>query len=72
LSSRRLGILDGPLRFGVNDHDIDRFVGLRIKSIFQENFGTEDYLTQKAGGLVSWHWHWQNCNDLSLLETVVP
>jgi hypothetical protein len=39
------------LRFGVNDHDIDRFVGLGIKSIFQENFGTEDYLAQKAEGV---------------------
>jgi nucleoside-diphosphate-sugar epimerase len=49
-SSRRLGILDGPLRFGLNDHDIDRFAELKVRSIFKETFG-EGRLMQKAGGI---------------------
>ena len=50
-SSRRLGILGGPLVFGLSDHDIDRFVELRIKSIFKENFGKEEYARQKSAGI---------------------
>jgi fatty acyl-CoA reductase len=46
-SSRRLGSLNGPLTFGLNDHDIDRFAELRIKSIFKESFG-EGRLIPKA------------------------
>ncbi|KAH8650287.1 male sterility protein [Tricladium varicosporioides] len=49
-SSRRLGSLNGPLVFGLNDHDIDRFVELRVRSIFKETFG-EGRLMQKAGGI---------------------
>ena len=45
----RLETLDGPLGFGLGDHDIDLFVELRIKSIFNENFGREEYPRQKAG-----------------------
>jgi hypothetical protein len=49
-SSHRLGSFDGPLRFGLSDHDIDRFFELRIRSIFHESFGREACLTQKVGG----------------------
>jgi hypothetical protein len=37
--------LNGPLRFGLNDHDIDRFAELRIKSIFKDTFEEEGYST---------------------------
>jgi fatty acyl-CoA reductase len=47
-SSRRLGSLNGPLAFGLNDHDIDRFAELRVRSIFKETFG-EGRLMKKAG-----------------------
>jgi nucleoside-diphosphate-sugar epimerase len=49
-SSRRLGSLNCPLTFGLNDHDIDRFAELRVRSIFNETFG-EGRLMQKAGGI---------------------
>jgi hypothetical protein len=49
-SSRRLGSLNGPLTFGLNDHDIDRFAELRVRSIFKETFG-DGRLMQKAGGI---------------------
>jgi fatty acyl-CoA reductase len=45
----RLGSLNGPLRFGLNDHDIDRFAELRVKSIFKDTFGEEGYSTPEAG-----------------------
>jgi alcohol-forming fatty acyl-CoA reductase len=48
-SLRRLRSLNGPLRFGLNDHDIDRFAELRVKSIFKDTFGGEGYSTPKAG-----------------------
>jgi nucleoside-diphosphate-sugar epimerase len=47
-SLHRLGNLGGPLGFGLDDHDIDRFVELRIRSIFKESFGRE-YPRKKAG-----------------------
>jgi len=47
-SSRCLGSLNGPLRFGLDDHDIDRFVELRVKSIFKDTFGREGHSTPKA------------------------
>ncbi|KAH8653988.1 male sterility protein [Tricladium varicosporioides] len=50
-SSRCLGILDGPLKLGLSDHNIDRFVELRIRSIFYQNFGGEEYPIQKAEGV---------------------
>ena len=50
-SSQRLGSLSGPLRFGLSDHDIDRFAELRIKSIFYENFGREEDHMQMEGGV---------------------
>ena len=50
-SSCHLGTLDGPLRFGLSGHDIDRFVELRIRSIFHENFGREEVPRRKAGGI---------------------
>ncbi|PVH72542.1 male sterility protein [Cadophora sp. DSE1049] len=49
-SSGRLGSLYGPLTFGLNDHDINRFAELRIRSIFNETFG-EGCSMQKAGGI---------------------
>jgi hypothetical protein len=52
--SHRLGTLGGPLRFGLSDHDIDRFVELRIRSIFYENFGGGECLRQKG---VDQRWH---------------
>ncbi|KAF4633907.1 hypothetical protein G7Y89_g4210 [Cudoniella acicularis] len=52
-SVRRLGSLNGPLRFGLNDHDIDRFAELRVKSIFKDTFGREEYSTPKAGKIAS-------------------
>jgi hypothetical protein len=42
-SSHRLGSLSGPLRFGLSDYDIDCFIELRIRAIFYENFGREEY-----------------------------
>jgi len=48
--SHRLGSLSGPLRFGLSDHDIDRFIKLRIRSIFYKNFSREKYHMQTEGG----------------------
>ncbi len=53
-SLRRLGSLNGPLSFGLNDHDIDRFAELRIKSIFKDTFGGEGYSLLKAGKIGQW------------------
>jgi nucleoside-diphosphate-sugar epimerase len=53
-SLRRLGSLNGPLRFGLNDHDIDRFAELRVKSIFKDTFGGKEYSTPKAGKIGQW------------------
>lgn len=50
-SLRRLGSLNGPLRFGLNDHDIDRFAELRVKSIFKDTFARDAYSTPKARGI---------------------
>jgi len=50
-SSHHLGSLGGPLKFGLSDHDTDRFAELRIRSIFYENFGREKYHMQKEGGI---------------------
>jgi fatty acyl-CoA reductase len=47
-SLHRLGKLQGPLRFGLNDHDIDRFTELRVKSIFKDTFGGKEYSTPRA------------------------
>jgi fatty acyl-CoA reductase len=62
-----LGTLSGPLGFGLGDHDIDRFFEFRIRSIFDENFGRQEYPEQKPGGWVNGLWHWQGYNDLSLV-----
>jgi hypothetical protein len=37
------------MRFGLNDHDIDRFAELRVRSIFKDTFSREGVSTQKAG-----------------------
>ncbi|KAG4428150.1 hypothetical protein IFR05_016365 [Cadophora sp. M221] len=47
-SIRRLGSLNGPLRFGLDDHDIDRFAELRVKSIFKDTFGGEGFSRPKT------------------------
>ena len=47
-SIRCLGSLSGPLRFGLDDHDIDRFAELRVKSIFKDTFGGEGFSRPKT------------------------
>jgi hypothetical protein len=49
--SHRLESLDGPLKFGLNDHHIDPFAELRIRSIFKDIFGREEFSTHKAGDI---------------------
>jgi hypothetical protein len=47
----RLGSLSGPLRFGLSNYNIDRFIKLRIRAIFYENFNREEYYIRKEGGI---------------------
>ena len=43
--------LNRPLKFGLNDHDIDCFAELKIRSIFKDTFGKEEFSTNKAGDI---------------------
>lgn len=44
----RLGGLNGPLRFGLNDHDVDRFVKLGISLHPKRRLGEKGIPTPKA------------------------
>ena len=46
-----LKIFKGPFRFGLNGHDIGRFIELRVRSIFHKSFSREEYPRQKAKGI---------------------
>ncbi|KAH8650367.1 hypothetical protein BGZ60DRAFT_473972 [Tricladium varicosporioides] len=47
-SSSCLGSLNGPLRFGLNDHNIDRFTEIRVMSILKDAFGRVERSTNKV------------------------
>jgi hypothetical protein len=51
LLSHRLESLNGPLKFGLNDYNINDFTELRIRSIFKDTFGREEFSTHKAGDI---------------------
>ena len=59
-SIRCLGSLSGPLRFGLDDHDIDRFAELRVKSISKTLLEEKDFLGQRQRRSVGGHWYQQS------------
>ncbi|KAH8586635.1 male sterility protein-domain-containing protein [Bisporella sp. PMI_857] len=50
-SLHRLKSLNGLLRFGLNNYNIDRFAELRVKSIFNDTFRRDAYFTSKVRGI---------------------
>ncbi|KAH8587859.1 male sterility protein-domain-containing protein [Bisporella sp. PMI_857] len=50
-SSRCVRSLNGPLMFGLNDHDIDRFTERRVRSIFRDTFESTRHQAPAAARL---------------------